>query len=174
MADHQLPDLPEFLNAKAEEAVPLREAVRSVLVDGPLIDECRENGKPYADAHADKIMELLHARGHVLPGCPAAAQILKDAQQFAGQYTLAVLCIRLLRMLNTRIVTPETKGTEKWLNDYLDGRNHGPVGKPMLWPGGLVGLSDQLRQWGYQPTPTKPAFVARISGNAIIPEQASN
>lgn len=109
----------------------------------------------------DAVMTLLVDSGHYLPGCPPARQVLKDAEQFAGQFMLALLCVRLLRMMNTRIVTPESKGTEKWLNDYIDGRNHGPVGKPMFWPGGLPGLCDQLRQWGYGPTPTKPAFVCR-------------
>lgn len=110
---------------------------------------------------ADAIMHLLNERGHYLPGCPPAAQILKDAEQFAGQFMLSMLCVRLLRMLNTRIVTPETKGMERWLNDYIDGKNHGPVGKPMFWPGGLPGLAQQLRQWGYAPTDTRPQFVAR-------------
>lgn len=110
---------------------------------------------------ADSILHLLNERGHYMPGCPPAAQILRDAEQFAGQFMLAMLCVRLLRMLNTQIITPETKGMEKWLTDYIDGRNHGPIGKPMLWPGGLKGLSEQLRQWGYQPTPTRPQFVGR-------------
>lgn len=143
---------------ESDAAKPLREEIRDVLAALRPID--------HVDVEArcvDGIMHLLNERGHYLPGCPPAAQILKDAQQFAGQLQLAMLVVRLLRMLNTRIVTPETKGLEKWLNDYMDGRNHGPVGKPMLWPGGLPGLADQLRQWGYQPTPTRPAFVARVA-----------
>lgn len=115
----------------------------------------------------DAVMQLLVDSGNVLPGCPPAARMLKDAEQFAGQLQLAMLCVRLLRMLNTRIVTPETKGLERWLNDYIDGKNHGPIGKPMLWPGGLPGLSQQLRDWGFQPTPTRPAFVARVAPTAI-------
>jgi hypothetical protein len=142
-----------------EEAAPkpLRDEIRDVLAALRPTDHVDVEARC-----ADGIMHLLNERGHYLPGCPPAAQILKDAQQFAGQLQLAMLVVRLLRMLNTRIVTPETKGLEKWLNDYMDGRNHGPVGKPMLWPGGLPGLADQLRQWGYQPTPTRPAFVARV------------
>lgn len=112
---------------------------------------------------ADSIMHLLNERGHYLPGCPPAAQILKDAEQFAGQFMLAMLCVRLLRMLNTRIVTPETKGLERWLHDYIDGKNHGPIGKPMLWPGGLPGLVQQLRSWGFAPTDTHPQFVSRAT-----------
>lgn len=172
MAKDELPDLPEFLNGKAEEAVPLPEAIRDRLLtlrppagaDAETIDQAARDS-------ADAVMELLQARGHFLPGCPPAAQILKDAQQFAGQFTLALLTVRLLRMLNTRIVTPETKPMERWLNDYIDGRNHGPIGKPMLWPKDLPGLADQLRGWGYMPTPTTPSFVARQptpAGSALV------
>lgn len=109
----------------------------------------------------DAVMELLNERGHVLPGCPPAARIRADAEEFAAKFILAQLTIRLLRMLNAGIVTPETKGMTRWLNDYIDGRNHGPVGAPMLWPSGLKGLAGQLRTWGFQPTPTNPPFVAR-------------
>ena len=115
----------------------------------------------HAGLQASAIMHLLNERGHYLPGCPPAAKILEDARQFAGQLQLAMLCVRLLRMLNTRIVTPETKGLETWLHDYIDGKNHGPIGKPMFWPGGLPGVANQLRQWGFEPTPTRPQFVAR-------------
>lgn len=125
----------------------------------------------HAGLQANAIMHLLNERGHYLPGCPPAAQILQDAQQFAGQFMLAMLCVRLLRMLNTRIVTPETKGMERWLNDYIDGKNHGPVGKPMFWPGGLPGLAQQLRQWGYAPTETRPQFVARARPESVMTMQ---
>lgn len=124
-----------------------------------------------AKVATDAIMHLLNERGHYLPGCPPAAQILQDAQQFAGQFMLSLLAVRLLRMLNTKIVTPETKGMERWLNDYIDGKNHGPIGKPMFWPSGLPGLADQLRKWGYMPTPTNPPYVARqtapVMGEAL-------
>lgn len=120
---------------------------------------------------AKAIMHLLNERGHYLPGCPPAAQILQDAQQFAGQFMLAMLCVRLLRMLNTRIVTQETKPMERWLNDYIDGKNHGPVGKPMFWPQNLPGLAQQLRQWGYAPTETRPPFVARARPEALMTMQ---
>lgn len=110
---------------------------------------------------ADAVVHLLNERGHYLPGCPPAEQILADAQQFAGQLMLAMLVIRLQRLLGQRIVTPETKPTERWLTDYIDGRNHGPVGKPMFWPQNLPGLCSMLRDWGYAPTATNPPFVAR-------------
>lgn len=117
---------------------------------------------------AGAVMALLNERGHVMPGFPPARQILRDAEQFAGQLILANLTVRIMAMLATvTIENPETKPTRKWLNDYLDGKNHGPVGKPMLWPGQLPALASMLRSWGYQPTPTTPAFVARARPNAL-------
>lgn len=154
---------PNGLDEPAEaKAPPLPEEVRDLLLamrppagaDAEQIDQAARD-------QADAIMHLLNERGHYLPGCPPAAQILKDAEQFAGQFMLSMLCVRLLRMLNTRIVTQETKPMERWLTDYIDGKNHGPIGKPMFWPQNLPGLADQLRQWGYAPTETRPPFVAR-------------
>lgn len=143
---------PNGIDEPAEaKAPPLRQEILELL-------ESTEGDYPM---WADAIMHLLNERGHYLPGCPPAAQILKDAQQFAGQLQLAMLCVRLLRMVNTGIITPESKPMERWLNDYIDGRNHGPIGKPMFWPQNLPGLAHQLREWGFQPTPTKPPFVAR-------------
>lgn len=152
-------------SAPEEQAVPpLRDELRELLrVSNPMAGT--------EDHLSGAILHLLNERGHYLPGCPPAAQILQDAQQFAGQFMLAMLCVRLLRMLNTRIVTPETKGMERWLNDYIDGKNHGPVGKPMFWPGGLPGLAQQLRQWGYAPTDTRPQFVARARPESMMTMQ---
>ena len=150
-------------DAPEEQAVPpLRDEIRDLLI-------ATEMQRPEEIANA--LTHLLNERGHYLPGCPPAAQILQDAQQFAGQFMLAMLCVRLLRMLNTRIVTPETKGMERWLTDYIDGKNHGPVGKPMFWPGGLPGLAQQLRQWGYAPTETRPQFVARARPESMMTMQ---
>lgn len=147
---------------------PLRDEITETLrAMRPTDGEDMGNATAIDGRLADSIMHLLNERGHYLPGCPPARQILKDAEQFAGQFTLAVLCCRLLRMLNTKIVTPETRGMELWLNDYLDGKNHGPIGKPMLWPHSLKGVCEQLRQWGYQPTATTPAFVARVAHPAV-------
>lgn len=113
---------------------------------------------------ASAIMQLLNERGHYLPGCPPAEQILADARQFAEEVVLSKLTVRLLRMGRASgIMTPETKGMERWLNDYIDGRHHGPLGKPMLWPSGLKGLAGQLREWGFEPTATRPPFVARAA-----------
>lgn len=174
-----LPDLPAFLSGTEAPDTPepatagppsLADQITDVLIamrpaagaDAETIDQAsRDQGAA--------IMHLLNEEGHYLPGCPPAAQILADAQQFAAKFMLAVLCVRLFRMLDTRIETPETKGMRRWLEDYVDGRNHGPLGKPMLWPSGLPGLAQQMRTWGYQPTPTKPAFVARKpAGTATI------
>ena len=155
--DDQKPDASE-----SQAVPPLRDEIRDLLI-------ATEMQRP--EQIADALTHLLNERGHYLPGCPPAAQILQDAQQFAGQFMLAMLCVRLLRMLNTRIVTPETKGMERWLNDYIDGKNHGPVGKPMFWPGGLPGLAQQLRQWGYAPTDTRPQFVARARPESVMTMQ---
>ena len=111
---------------------------------------------------ADAVTHLLNELGHYLPGRPPAAVILDDAKQFAERLTLAQLALRILNMLAwSQLQTPETKPARKWLDDYLEGKNHGPVGKPMLWPHQLPGMAQMLRDWGFEPTPTKPAFVAR-------------
>lgn len=159
---------------QAETPRPLRDEIAETLratVRFPSGSDAGDAERATAQA-ADSIMHLLNERGHYLPGCPAASQILSDAQQFAGQLSLAMLVIRLLRILDTKIETPESKGTRRWLTEYIDGKNHGPVGRPMLWPGGLPGLAGMLREWGYQPTPTRPQFVARqpksVVGHAAL------
>jgi hypothetical protein len=51
----------------------------------------------------------------------------------------------------------------------------------MLWPGRLASISQLLRDWGYQPTPTNPQYVSRRPGGALTvgtpdpkpPERAS-
>lgn len=108
------------------------------------------------------VMSVLNQTGHYLPGLPPAEQILSDARRFAEELTLSNLALRLIRMtIMTGIMTPESKASERWLRDYLDGRNHGPVGKPMLWPEKLPGLAGLMRDWGYKPSLTKPAYVMR-------------
>lgn len=155
---------PNGLDAPAEAKTP---PLRQEIVD--LITAMAPDGTDGSHGEvADAIMHLLNERGHYLPGCPPANQILKDAEQFAGQFMLSMLCVRLLRMLNTRIVTPETKPMERWLTDYIDGKNHGPIGRPMFWPQNLPGLAQQLRQWGYAPTETRPPFVARARQEPTI------
>lgn len=114
---------------------------------------------------AQAIMHLLNEEGHYMPGCPPARQILEDAKSFAFQLMITMLALRVLNMLaNETIATPESKGATKFINDYIEGKNHGPAGKPMLWPKTLPGLAHLFRQWGYRPTDTTPAFVARGGG----------
>lgn len=159
----QSPDPTPAADDQAEAtAPPLPEEIKALIyaTAPPSLAEGEQREKLLAD-QASAIVHLLAERGHYLPGCPPASQILKDAQQFAGQLMLAMLVIRLLRLLGTKIVTPETKPTERWLTDYIEGRNHGPVGKPMFWPAGLPGLAGMLREWGYAPTATHPPFVSR-------------
>lgn len=136
--------------------VPLRDEILGLIVS--VIDGESGGGGPTADA----IMQLLMDRGHCLPGCPPAAVILEDAKQFAERLTLSNLALRLLNMLAwSNVQTPETVPARKWLEDYLEGRNHGPVGKPMLWPARLPGLCHLLTEWGFEATPTMPPYVCR-------------
>lgn len=118
---------------------------------------------------AANVVQLLLDRGHYLPGMPPAERILQDAKSFAERLTLSNLALRILNMLAwTALQTPETKPARKWLDDYLEGRNHGPVGKPMLWPAQLPGLASLLREWGFQPTPTMPPYVARATAPTLV------
>lgn len=119
-----------------------------------------------ARQQAGAVMQLLQDRGHYLPGAPPAQQILEDAKSFAERLVLSNLALRILNMLAwAKIETPETKPARQWIDDYLEGRNHGPVGKPMLWPARLPGMAHLLRSWGFEPTPTMPPFVARSLPN---------
>lgn len=138
------------------------------LSDRPLRDELAETINKFIDyahcdtAAADAIMQLLQERGHYLPGAPPAARILADAKSFAERLTLSNLALRIMAMLQGLTVeTPETVPAKQWLLDYLDGKNHGPAGAPMLWPTRLPGLAYVLGQWGFEPTPTTPSWVAR-------------
>ncbi len=113
----------------------------------------------------DRVMTLLMERGHYLPGRPSAEKILDDAKSFAEKLTLSNLALRIVIMLaGMKVATPETKPAQKWVDDYVEGKNHGPVGHPMLWPHQLPGMAHMLREWGFMPTPTTPAFVARDIG----------
>lgn len=157
-----LPDLPAFLSGD-QTGTDAGEAADALSDLTTSIEVTLEHAGGGGRAVAQMIVEQLVEQGHIVPGCPPALQILKDAQQFAGQLALSNLATRVYRMVKmTHIVTPESAGTEKWITDYLDGKNHGPIGKPMLWPRQLPGLAQLLRDWGFQPTPTKPAFVARM------------
>lgn len=136
--------------------------------DIPLAVEIQAIVAKFSDyAHADRvtteaIMQLLMERGHFMLGMPPAAAILKDAQSFAERLTLSNLALRCFAMLGSLdIETPETVPAKRWIVDYLEGKNHGPVGQPMLWPAQLPGMASMLRDWGFEPTPTTPAYVAR-------------
>lgn len=131
----------------------------SALAEGEQIDQaCRDQ--------AEAVMRLLMDRGHYLPGAPPAQRILEDAKSFAERLTLSNLTARIIAMLyTTAIETPESKPAKRWIDDYLEGRNHGPIGKPMLWPARLPGTAAMLRSWGFIPTPTMPPFVARQLAN---------
>lgn len=119
---------------------------------------------------ADAIIELMQNEGHIIPDGPHAEQLMHDCRQFAEELILTKLACRLLRMTAASgLITPETKGMERWLNDYIDGRHHGPLGKAMFWPSGLPGLAGQLREWGFVPTPGKPPYVAKAPApNALV------
>lgn len=145
----------ELMQETPQPADDLSGAIRLVLFDGLASDECSAE-------LGDRVMQMLMERGHYLPGRPPAAVILEDAQSFAERLTLSNLALRILNMLAwSNMQTPETKPARKWLDDYLEGKNHGPVGNPMLWPTQLPGMAAMLRDWGFMPTPTQPAYVAR-------------
>lgn len=118
---------------------------------------------------AADVMNLLVERGHYVPGAPPAAVILEDAKSFAERLTLSNLALRILNMLAwSTLQTPESKPARRWIDDYLEGKNHGPVGKPMLWPVRLPGMANLLRDWGFEPTPTIPQFVARSAPKLTV------
>jgi hypothetical protein len=164
----------------------MQDAPATPAPDVALADEIRDvllNLRPHAPAdveridqacrdQADAVMALLVERGHVLPGAPPAQRILDDAKQFAMQLTLSNLALRVLNMLAfSNIQTPESKPARQWIDDYLEGRNHGPVGKPMLWPGKMPGMASLLRDWGFVPTiaaPGQPSYVARAMPNPTV------
>lgn len=156
-----------MVEGQPEDATPrsLKQEISDLLA---ATDQRTDASREAQDAQANAIMHLLSERGHYLPGLPPAREIAADARQFAGQLMLAMVTIRVQHMLESAIMTPETKGTRRWLLDYIDGKNHGPVGKPMLWPEQLPGLAAMLRSWGYQPTATTPPFVARAQAPAVL------
>lgn len=148
-------DETETTAPKADQPIPaLRDEIASKLAE--------LGGGVNSRTAADAIMEILNERGHYLPGAPCAQIILDDAKSFADRLTITTLALRLLNMLAfAHVHTPETAGARKWLDDYLEGKNHGPAGKPMLWPARLPGICALLKDWGFQPTPTMPPWVAR-------------
>lgn len=165
MDDQNGADAPE-----SEAVKPLTEDICDLLMATapPSLAEGQQREQLIRD-QANAVMHLLNERGHYLPGYPCAAQIRDDAQQFAEELILTKLVVRMLRMFSTNLVTPETKGAKRWIDDYIDGKNnHGPLGKAMYWPGGLPGLCQMLREWGFQPSATKPQYVCRKPQNRTI------
>lgn len=147
-----------------EEAAPrpLRDEIIDVLA-------VQFGHREAATTAADDVMQLLHERGHYLPGAPPAQQILEDAKSFAERLTLSNLALRCFAMLGSLSVdTPETQPAKRWIVDYIEGKNHGPVGQPMLWPEKLPGLAHMLREWGFMPTPTTPPYVCRALPNPTV------
>lgn len=96
---------------------------------------------------------------------PPSPQVARDAQHFAERLILAELSTRLFRVLVLgNIILPDSPAAMDWLRDWIDGNleGHGPMGSgPMIWPDRIPSVVSLLRQWGFQPTPTVPPYVAR-------------
>lgn len=164
-------ETPDTAAPVADEPIPpLRDEIRRACADPgqfPTADNSKGD-RSLVQWQADAVMDLLTQRGHVLPGCPPAATILSDARSFAERLVMSNLAARLLNMLAwSEIETPETKPARQWLDDYFEGKNHGPIGCPMIWPLRMPGICALLRQWGYQPTQTMPPMVARAVPNPL-------
>lgn len=153
------------------QADPPIPALRDELLE-LIRDQLMSTDEPVSDWEkgvADAIMAKLNERGHYLPGAPCAQIILNDAKSFAERLTITTLALRLLNMLAwANVETPESKPARQWLDDYLEGKNHGPAGKPMLWPVRLPGICALMREWGFEPTPTMPPWVARSLPNPTM------
>lgn len=118
------------------------------------------------------VMTLLVELGWIIPGAPPAYQILADAREFSDELVLTKLVARFFRVLILGgVIVPETPAAMDWLRDYIDGnqRVHGPLGKPMIWPGRLPSICQLLREWGFQPTPTDPQYVSFRPGGKAMP-----
>ncbi|MFL6864059.1 MAG: hypothetical protein ACJ8DZ_13780 [Allosphingosinicella sp.] len=104
-----------------------------------------------------------------LPPSPVLAQ---DARHFAERVILAELAVRLFRTLVLGgLIIDESPAAMTWLKSWIDGGvNHGPMGVgPMLWPNHLPVIAGLLRQWGFQPTPSLPAYVTRQPARRGVP-----
>lgn len=155
---------PEDVSQPADHS--LRDQIEELLLERSDAGTGRDDGLA-PGALADEIIVLLTETGHVIPGAPPAAQILSDARSFAERLVLSNLAARIINMLAwSSIKTPESDQARKWIEDYLEGKKHGPIGKPMLWPGRLPGLASMLRDWGFVPTIAQigqPSYVARAA-----------
>lgn len=147
---------------------PLRDEIAELLL-GQMPGTPGPGEVSLAKQQANVVMDLLNLRGHFLPGAPPAREILEDARSFAERLVLSNLAARVLNMLaEATVENQETKATKRWISDYLEGRGHGPIGKPMLWPRALPALSMMLRQWGFEPTPGHRQYVRRAVENPTI------
>lgn len=129
---------------------------------GGSVEECATNA----------VIAVLREDGWIKDGVPPVVQVLADARQFSDELVLTKLVARFFRvMILGGLIIPETPQAMDWLRDYIDGVHsvHGPLGKPMLWPGRLPAVCDLLRGWGFQPTPTNPQFVSLRPGGAMAP-----
>jgi hypothetical protein len=123
-----------------------------------------------APAATAAVIEVLHEGGWVVPGVPPVNQVLADARQFSDELVLTKLVARVFRTLILGgLVIPETPQAMNWMRGYIDGddRRHGPLGKPMVWPDSLPTVTQLLRDWGFQPTPTPVPYVSLRPGGPL-------
>lgn len=99
---------------------------------------------------------------------PSPAETYRFARQIADQLLLSNLTVKVLRTMTLSKFElapgPVVEQAKLWLREYVDGTReaHGPLGSPMMWPNGIPGVEALLRGWGFQPTPTVPAYVAHV------------
>lgn len=118
------------------------------------------------------VRTVLREGGWIMDGVPPVRQVLADARQYSDELVLTKLVARFFRlMVLGAVIIPETPAAMDWLRDYIDGthRVHGPLGKPMIWPGRLPAIEQLLRGWGFQPTPTTPQYVSLKPGGVMAP-----
>jgi hypothetical protein len=113
-----------------------------------------------------QITDLLADLGIIVEGVPPCRKVLADAQTFAERTILAELVVRLFRFFVLgSIVLPDTPAAMDWLKTYIDGVGHGPLGAgPLRWPGMIPSAINVLTQWGFEPTPSTPAYVIKRRG----------
>lgn len=113
---------------------------------------------------AADVADALISAGLVVEGAPPARKILTDAQTFAERTILAELTVRLFRFyIMGSLVLPDTPAAMDWLRSFVDGTNgQGPLGAgPMLWPVMIPSAASLLTRWGFEPTPSVPAYVIK-------------
>lgn len=158
---------------EATIAPDLRTRLIQALADpGAVLGDVRGAIEPMPVWQARAAEQVLTEDGWIVPGVPGVRQVLADAQQSSDALVLTKLVIRFFRvMILGAVVIPETPAAMDWLRDYIDGTHkvHGPLGKPMIWPGRLNSICQLLREWGFQPTPTNPQYVSLKPGGMMAP-----